>query len=57
MICERCSGKTRVIRTEAQEDGSVRRRRICLNAKCAHRFWTKEAAAKRVYKSSSIEYR
>ena len=36
----KCQGNTKVLETRASDDGTKRRRRVCL--KCDHRFSTKE---------------
>ena len=46
MNCLRCGKDTGVIDTRITEMNSMRRRRVCLNKKCGHRFTTYEEACK-----------
>lgn len=47
MNCPSCSGPQEVLRTDALEDGTVRRRRVCLH--CGKR-WSTIEANEHVYK-------
>ena len=40
MRCVKCAGDTRVLTTYQNEDGRVRRRRVCID--CEYRFTTRE---------------